>query len=224
MLIVLEAIIKCQGLEALFKKSGKRILADIISPTCAWKVGASSVQIRISSLLCFRGLLERQLVLEDTLWSCWDFFFSGLKGCMDDDWDNELRIAAINCTIPMLLYYGNNLPQKPLEELLKELMRRLDDSIDSIRISATFPIKLIIEIYKSRNDEPGEFLNKIKVFFLHLDDDNNNLQRSIFEILDVVTEWKKNDVVGIALEKKDKQRHPELIDALIKKHNLVSNE
>ncbi|OMJ72954.1 hypothetical protein SteCoe_28490 [Stentor coeruleus] len=215
MLICFETILDTEELKENVWKSGKRVIIDIISTTSAWKVGASSVQIRISSLICCKKLLNYKGVSAGIINDAWECFFGGIKGCMDDDWDNELRLSAIQCVIPLLEQYGNELTIKNVEETLKELMKRLDDSVNFIRALTTYPIRLALQVFISLNQE-YEALNKnIRVLFLHLDDENNELQHGVFIILQQILAWRPQLVIDIAQEKRPKQLHPERIDSLL---------
>ena len=215
MMVILESIAGCRELDSCIAGSSDTILSEIISPTCAWKVGASSVQVRIASLLCFRKLLEAGALAEEALWRSWGKYFEGLSGCMEDDWDGELRIAAVNCVRPLLEKYGGSVPKALLEQMQKELMKRLDDSVDAIRVACTGPLKMIMELEAERGEECESFGKNVRVLFLHLDDENKNLQNGVSEVLRVAMDWKMQEVCDIAREKKEKQRHPERIDWLM---------
>lgn len=222
MLVVLDAIVSCQDLKEFVRKTGKIILNKIITPTCSWKVGSSSVQIRISSLICLQKVLESQSLDDTTLWECWENFFQGVKGCMDDDWDYELRLSGVNCITPMLKNYSKTFPTKCLSEVQDELIKRLDDSLDTIRILVSEPLKLALNIFISTNKAFESLEKYTKILFLHLDDDNPSIQSRMLEVLGLLYDWKQDQVHSIALEKQAKQRHPELIEILIEKHKKIT--
>lgn len=213
MLVVLDSIADCREIDECIRKSSEKVLVEVVGPSCSWKVGASSVQVRIASLLCLKKLLENAVFDEKSLWTCWEKYFEGVRGCMDDDWDGELRIAAVHCAVPLLQNYS--MPKALLEDLLKELMKRLDDSVDSIRISTTLPILLSFQTAIKNDFLLESFEKYIRLFFLHLDDENKLLQEGVLKILAVSLNWKKDQVLPIALEKQEKQRHPERIDLLL---------
>lgn len=218
MLATFEHLTKNPNLSSILYNSSETVLLNILTPTCAWKVGASSIQIRISSLVCLNNLLKVKLLNPGSINKNWGVFFNAFSGCLDEDWDSELRLASIQCVLSIVREYISELNDKPIEELLRETIKRLDDSVDTIRVLCTFPIT---GMYKelARRDLSMERVEKdVRMMLLHLDDENKDLREGVFAVLEEVVQWKKEMVVGIFREKRDKQRNFEIIDKFLMKY------
>lgn len=218
MLATFEALTLSPYLKTSIYNSTETIFLHIITPTCAWKVGASSIQIRISSLVCLNNLLKQKLMNPGILNKHWGTFFNAFSGCLDEDWDSELRLAAIQCVLSLVSEYINELNEKTIEDLLRETMKRLDDSADVIRVLSTKPIAGIYKELGLRGIEVERIEKDVRVLLLHLDDENRELRNGVFGVLEVIAGWKKEMVVGIAKEKREKQRNLEVIDSFLMKY------
>ena len=57
-----------------------------------------------------------------------------VKNCIDDDWANDLRFAAVVFIKHLIEYLHEKLDSDDYKEIYPELLKRLDDSQDGIRI------------------------------------------------------------------------------------------
>lgn len=57
-----------------------------------------------------------------------------LKSCLDDDWANDLRFTSVVLIKRMLEYLKDVFDDDDYKEVYPELLKRLDDSQDSIRV------------------------------------------------------------------------------------------
>ena len=218
MLATFEALTLSPYLKTSIYDSTEPIFLHIITPTCAWKVGASSIQIRISSLVCLNNLLKQRLLNPGTINKHWGVFFNAFSGCLDEDWDSELRLAAIQCVLSLVNEYIKELNDKTIEDLLRETMKRLDDSVDVIRVLCTQPIAGIYKEMATRGIEVERIEKDVRVLLLHLDDENKELRTGVLGVLEVVAGWKKEMVIGIVKEKREKQRNVEVVDSFLMKY------
>lgn len=94
-----------------------------------------------------------------------------LKNCLDDDWANDLRFTSVVTIRRMIEYLHDVFEHDDWKEIYPELLKRLDDSQDGIRIatSETFCV-----FFKYLPDPWSVSLYEytIKNIFIHLDDQN----------------------------------------------------
>lgn len=57
-----------------------------------------------------------------------------LKNCIDDDWANDLRFTCVVYIKRLIEYLHDLLDDDDYKEIYPELLKRLDDSQDSIRV------------------------------------------------------------------------------------------
>lgn len=217
MLAAFEAFTNCSHLQSRLYEDNDVVIGKIITPTALWRVGISSVQIRISSLVCLNTLIKNHTINIKTFATLWENFFTAFHGCLDDDWDSELRLAALQCVKSFADELIEELEGKMLEGFLKETIKRLDDSVNVIRVLATKPLEIIIRKVAEKGISVDGIDKMIRVFILHLDDECAELRQGVLLVLVAVAEGWKELVLDIVKEKRDKQRNVELLDELIKR-------
>ena len=58
-----------------------------------------------------------------------------LKNCIDDDWANDLRFTSVVLVKRLIEYLHEEFDEEDYKEIYAELLKRLDDSQDGIRIA-----------------------------------------------------------------------------------------
>lgn len=110
------------------------ILKMILIPSTVWKVGKPNIKIRKAAVICMLRLLEFKLIDQEKLYSAFKDIMTVLKNCIDDDWANDLRFTAVVLIKRMMEYMKQILIDEDYKDIYPELLKRLDDSQDSIRI------------------------------------------------------------------------------------------
>ena len=92
-----------------------------------------------------------------------------LKNCIDDDWANDLRFTSVILIKKLIEYLKDVFDDDDFKEIYPELLKRLDDSQDGIRIATaeTFSV-----FFKHLPDPWSSSLYEytVKNIFIHLDD------------------------------------------------------
>ena len=97
-----------------------------------------------------------------------------MKSCLDDDWTNELRFATVILTRKIMERIRDDIEHEVFKEIYPELLKRLDDAQDGIRIEAAKTFELFFELL------PVKWSNSlydycVKNIFIHLDDSNQEI-------------------------------------------------
>lgn len=108
----------------------------IILPTMQWSVGKPNVQIRKASIVCCIKLLEQKLIEPEKLYPSFKNLVNTLKNCLDDDWQNDIRFASVVLCRHLLTYLcpTSQFDREDYIHIYPELLKRLDDAQDGIRI------------------------------------------------------------------------------------------
>jgi hypothetical protein len=94
MLALLEHLLNQKVLHSTLEFYSEIVLKMIIFPTLSWKSGSPSTKIRKAGLICLMKLVEQNLIPSSKLYANFKECTTKIKGCMDDDWCNDLRFAA----------------------------------------------------------------------------------------------------------------------------------
>jgi len=147
------------------------ILKMILIPSMQWRVGKPNVRIRKASIICGIKLLEQKLIEEDKLMQNFKILFNTLKVSLEDDWANDLRFAATIMLKRMLSFLGGRFEMEDYKELYTEMLKRLDDAQDGIRIEMCKVFEIFFEIIPDPWNSTF-YPYTVKNILIHLDDQN----------------------------------------------------
>ena len=106
----------------------------ILMPAIIWKPGKPNVRIRKAGIVCIIRLVEEKLIEEEKLYLNFKNLFNMIKNCLDDDFTNDIRFASMVCVKHLLISLKKELIDEDYKYIYVELLKRLDDSQDGIRI------------------------------------------------------------------------------------------
>lgn len=154
----------------------------ILIPCLKWSVGIPSNSIRKASVVCTMTLLNANLIESVKMYQNFHEYFTCLKSCLDDDWMNELRFASIILTRKIMERTRDHLDHECFKEIYEQLLKRLDDAQDGIRIETAKTFEVLFELL------PVGWSNSlydytIKGIFIHLDDNNVEVRDAIVKVL-----------------------------------------
>ena len=111
------------------------LLKMILIPSTVWKVGKPNIKIRKAAVICIMRMLDHKLISEEKLNGAFKELMGVLKNCIDDDWANDLRFTSVILIKRLIEYLHPIWTEEEYKELYPELLKRLDDSQDGIRIA-----------------------------------------------------------------------------------------
>jgi hypothetical protein len=118
----------------------------ILLPAMAWSTGATSGKIRKAAIICFNRLLDEKLIEPEKMYNSFDDIINRLKGVMDDDWNNDLRFASTITLRKFLLYLKDEMHKDDHFKYYAEMLKRLDDAQDQIRIECCKTLEVFFDI------------------------------------------------------------------------------
>ena len=158
------------------------ILKMIILPCMVWHIGKPNVSIRKAAVVCMIKLIENKLMEEDKLHENFPQVFNTMKNCLDDDWVHEIRFAGIILTKNLINYLHAHLVEEDWKMMYVELLKRLDDAQDGIRIECC----KCFEAFFANLPDPWNstfYEYTIKNILIHLDDQNPAIQDAVKGVL-----------------------------------------
>ena len=185
-----------------------KILTDVILPCATWKAGKQMVKVRGLAIKCWLLLTDEYIPKSiyfnrnetdiDGDFSIFRTKFITLIGnCMDDD-DINSRVNTLKLCIK---FFSSRIFHtiSQFKYIYPEILKRLDDSIDSVRIlSCESLVSLIdcMEYFHSNFKESGDgvyiesaldnvhFETIIKTVTVHMDDMNVEVQEAACRVLE----------------------------------------
>lgn len=163
------------------------IIRDMILPNCVWRAGRTAEVIRKMAVLTLRILLtEDGFVTPEQLLSVVDELLTQMRSTLDDD-GRETRLVSCQVLSRIFDLVGDRLHEDHrLYNLYPDLLKRLDDSSDDVRIEAT---KTFASYFRClcKKFEVATYGGHLEAIFkgllLHLDDTQEDVQGAVLETL-----------------------------------------
>lgn len=190
------------------------ILKMILLPCMQWRVGKPGVSIRKAALICIIQLLDNQLIEKEKLQENFTQLFNGLKISLDDDWVHDLRFAAVVCLKKLIGYLHEGLAYDDWKNMYTEMLKRLDDAQDGIRIECCKAFEVFFDVIPDPwNNTFYEYT--VKNILIHLDDQSPAIQEAVTAVLRKASRVQTKDFIQICTEFESKSAHPALVKSLI---------
>jgi len=214
MLALIEHLLSQKNLHSTIIFYGEIILRMIIFPSLSWKSGNPSQKIRKASIICLIKIMDEGLIEPKKMYGNFKDCTQRIKGCLDDDWANDLRWSSLIALRNFMVYVKDDLAQNDFIEFYAEILKRLDDAQDQIRLETCKTLEVMFDLlpeYWSSSLYPYT----IKAIFIHLDDPNHAIQMAITAVLKKAARVQTKDFVEVAEECYNKHAHPVLCKNLL---------
>lgn len=214
MLALIEHFLSKETLQDTLFYYGEVIIRGVLQPCIEWRSGIPTVKIREAAIICLKKLLENKLISEEDFQRNFRDLLNNLKNWLDDDFSSDIRYAAIVLVKVMIKFSGNNLQWDDFKEVYPELLKRLDDSQDGIRLEACKAYEAFFEFLpKDWATNLVEFM--VQNIYIHLDDSDENIQQAIAQVLKKAAQVHPNIVIQIGTAMGQKFKHQVVVDNLI---------
>ncbi|KAL5484058.1 hypothetical protein EMCRGX_G020494 [Ephydatia muelleri] len=192
------------------------VLKDIVLPNCVWKAGRASSAIRTASMSCVQAILQGTLITDGDLDSFKDSFLPQVVSCLDDD-NSSTRLVSCK-VLQLYLMRRPPLPMDRLHLLYGELLKRLDDSSDEIRVAVTKTLAAYISAFPDGYD-CGLYSAHIEAIYrgllIHLDDPSSEIQEAVTVVLKQASRLNPQLLVQLVESVKHKHRTTRYCDTLL---------
>ena len=174
MLSLVEHLLTQPNLHSTIVFYSEIIVKLILLPCTEWRTGLPNVSIRKGAVVCLLKLLDQKLIEREKLLPMFKEILTKMKNCLDDDWANDLRYAALVFIKNMIVYLQPILDREDYITVYPELLKRLDDAQDGVRLETCKALEAFFE--KLPNPWSSSLYEySIKAIFIHLDDPNQEI-------------------------------------------------
>nr|KAG5713594.1 hypothetical protein BaRGS_024642 [Batillaria attramentaria] len=164
-----------------FGRVAPSIVKDIILPNCVWKAGRTAGAIRTTAVSCLWALLQSGVLTKESLAPMAEDLVTQITTTMDDD-NKSTRLISCRVMTRTFETLGSTLDQDQLHNLYPELLKRLDDSSDDIRVTVSCTFLAYFDCFQDKYDRDlyGAHLEAIyKGLLVHLDDPEQKIQEAV---------------------------------------------
>lgn len=214
MLALIEHFLGKETLQDTLFYYGEVIVKGVLLPCIEWRSGIPNVKIREAAIICLKKLLDNKLISEEEFHRNFMDVFNNIKNCLDDDFSSDIRFAAIVLVKKMISFCGSKFEWDNFKEVYPELLKRLDDSQDGIRLEACKSFEIFFT-YLPTDWALNLFEYMIQNIFIHLDDSEDQIQDAINKVLLKAAEVHQDVVYSTGDAMKSKFKHQIVIENLL---------
>lgn len=195
------------------RKNSASILRLVLVPNCTWRAGQSNNKIRKGGMVCMHALLKRHAISAAELNVSFVDLLPILKSALDDSWSPDNRMIACLILCSTLEELQGEISGDQLREVYPELLKRLDDSNDKIRVAVCEALTTFFRCLPP-NWSRSLFEYILRTLFVHLDDPNVEIQQGIYKVLETAVHQDHETFLVEARAAAAKSSHPRLCEEL----------
>lgn len=164
------------------------IIKEIIIPNLEWRAGRTAGSVRCAAISSLWALLRSDLLTSKQLKQVQEELMAQLVSTLDDD-NCATRLVTCNCFNFILKAGGKEcFGPDELHKLYIELLKRLDDSSDELRIAVTNTFSTFFSLIPEDYDKQlykAHLQALYRGLLIHLDDPNTVIQEAVYKVLEV---------------------------------------
>ena len=208
--------------EGKLKDHASVLIKDVLVPNLVWKAGRTNAANRTSCVTALWAVLEGEFLSKEEMNSLTKDLIPCLTSMLEED-NITARIISTKALSKVL--NESSVDVDELHKLIPELLKRLDDREDSVRIGVTKTLRALIgalprpyncNLYKAHCDFLYEGL------LVHLDDSDPNIQAVVLQVLEEALDLYPHSLKHSIENVKHKHRTPKHCESLLEKIAKVS--
>jgi len=214
MLNLIEHFLLEESLHSTIVFYSEIIVKLILLPCTEWRVGLPNVKIRKAGVVCLIKLCDSKLIDPAKMKEYFPEIVKKMASCLEDDWGNDLRFATVVFLRKLLAFLKGVADNEDLKTIYPELIKRLDDAQDGIRIETCKAFEVLFEMM----EDPWSsslYEYTVKNIFIHLDDPNQEIQKATTKVLEKAARVQTDDFIKVAEDCQAKFSHPVLCKNLV---------
>merc|ERR1711959_268156 len=201
-------------IEAL-KQHSPAFLEGVLIPNCIWKAGQSNNKIRKGGMVCIHALIKNHMLSPADLNASFSDLLPILKSCLDDSWSPDNRMIACLVLACLLTDMQAEISAEQLREVYPEMLKRLDDSNDKIRVVVCEALSVFFKCLPPKwSRSLYEYI--LRTLFVHLDDPNPDIQQGIYGVLEAAVHQDYAAFTTEARAAAAKSAHPRMCEELLR--------
>ncbi|XP_038675624.1 dynein assembly factor 5, axonemal-like [Scyliorhinus canicula] len=163
------------------------LVRDILVPNLLWHAGRTAAAIRTTAVSCLWALLHSKMITLEQALGVYEDLMPKVIAALDED-SKMTRMLACQIVSSILKVCGNHLNPDELNKVYPELLKRLDDCSDEVRIAAAKALSVWFQCAGILNDQ-SLFKSHLEFLYrgllVHLDDPESNIQKLLLDVLKV---------------------------------------
>jgi len=198
------------------------LLHSIIMPCGKWFAGRMIERLREATMALLCLMMRKRIGTPDDFEDSEKEVLETIRHNIDDDWVGELRRVSTETLGEYVARRGEagRLDGKSAKEMAADLLKRLDDKLDAVRIEAQKALRKLFE--ELPEDFPIDaWAETASTLMVHLDDPSAEIRQGVQNVLYAAARKRPEDVLRRCMEARDLHQTPVHVDALIENCKLI---
>uniref|UniRef100_K3W704 TOG domain-containing protein n=1 Tax=Globisporangium ultimum (strain ATCC 200006 / CBS 805.95 / DAOM BR144) TaxID=431595 RepID=K3W704_GLOUD len=213
-LALLETMLGTESVYKAFQPFSVPLLLNGIIPNIVWQGGRVAATIRKVAVACAYTLLRQGLADQACLFETAPKMLPVLKSSMDD---SDAKTRQLVCLALQYLFVAlpGCLGEEPVHQLYAEILKRLDDSNDTVRKAACQTFSTFLRAAPKEHFKGTIIDYTLDCLFVHLDDSDPSIQEAVFNVIKDAIDVDKPLVAKKAQENRSRHQNPTLCDQIL---------
>ena len=217
---LLDRVLEDDTRNGFVRGQSKRLLAEVLLPPAVWQVGETAASIRFHAIVVLGTFFRKKLVTASELASkiLMDDAMQVLPtihSCLEEDYYADTRLASCHTLEALLNVVGPKLTDDQKRLVYPELLKRLDDSNDQVRIQTCATLRAFVCSCLTPDycDTNTGYL--LKGMLVHMDDTNPDVQEAVCSVAENLAKIKPHVTRSCLHEVRDQHRKVTYIDRVL---------
>ncbi|KAL4096005.1 hypothetical protein PRIC1_009370 [Phytophthora ramorum] len=213
-LALLETMLGTDAISQAFKPFSVALLQKTIIPNIVWRGGRVAATIRKVAVACAYTLLRHGIADQPCLFETAPQMLPVLKSSMDD---SDAKTRQLVCLALQYLFVAlpGCLGEEPVHQLYAEILKRLDDSNDTVRKAACQTFTTFLKAAPIEHFQGTIIDYTLDCLFVHLDDSEPDIQEAVFNVLKETVAIDAPRLAKKAEENRTRHQSPRYCDQLL---------
>eukprot|EP00112_Aurelia_sp_Birch-Aquarium-sp1_P015656 Seg3494.1 transcript_id=Seg3494.1/GoldUCD/mRNA.D3Y31 product="Dynein assembly factor 5 axonemal" protein_id=Seg3494.1/GoldUCD/D3Y31 len=161
-----------------------RLMRDAILPNCVWHAGRVAAAVRAAAMSCLWSFLQNHIITTQHINEVFADLLTQIISCLDDD-NQTTRAVTCKTILKLLAECKESFDAERLHLIYPELMKRMDDSSEEIRILATRAFSAYFKCFTNYDTDFYQLHLEamFKGLLIHLDDPSQFIQDAVLDAL-----------------------------------------
>mmetsp|Transcript_55727 Transcript_55727/g.124493 ORF Transcript_55727/g.124493 Transcript_55727/m.124493 type:complete len:252 (-) Transcript_55727:184-939(-) len=200
----------------------EHMFAVLLIPNLVWRSGKAAEHVRHAAMRCLSMLAPLPPLTPKAIAEQLDDALPVITSCLDDDLTETRRLSC--CVVDAALAkMGSTLTKEAwVRSLYPELLKRLDDANDAVRVRACAPLASLCAAFRysttydaSANFDKTNYQYLLRGLLVHLDDPSPEIQQPVMTLLEQMMNVDPPVFAGEVRAVRDRHRTTKLCDKLI---------
>jgi dynein assembly factor 5 len=197
----------------------RKFLEQVLLPPAVWQVGKTAASIRFHAIVVLGTFFREKLLSSEELAAMLIDdklqLLPTIHSCLEEDYYADTRLASCHTLESLLGVIGTRLTDDQKRVVYPELLKRLDDSNDQVRVQCCSTLEALVSCCLTSDYDDTNTGYLLKGILIHMDDTNSSVQEAVCRVVERLAKVKPMVVRSGLHEVRDQHRSTVYLDRVL---------